>query len=210
MYAFLYIPSVPLQESEVTVLQAALETPATTFTDFRKGLSGKRPQDEPREFRTPRRVIALIGQPQGSSNNLEFEEAAKAGVDRIFFNSDLVWYPFRHAGDLDYLLVFVVDPFLPVVVNSMFDYVARTWVRDTSKGHLLANYVRGEIERQSVDDQLFREDEIAHLPASPIGSATIASIGTAVMIPFGPDIVLSALDKLKSVLSWKKVSSPRM
>jgi hypothetical protein len=98
--------SVPLKETEVAALQSALLAPAITFTEFRKGLSGQPLQNEPREFRTARRVIALIGQTQGASNNLEFEEAAKAAVAHVFFNSDLAWFPFRHAGDVDYLLVF--------------------------------------------------------------------------------------------------------
>lgn len=201
--------SIPLQEMEVTALRFALMPPVTTFTEYRAKLSGQPSDNEPKEFRTAKRVVVLIGQPQGAINNIGCEEAVKTAVARIFFNSEPVFFSFRHAGDLDFLLAFIVDPFLPVVVNSMLDYIARTWISDTAKGSLLPRYVQSLEERQSIQDLMLNEDEIMHLPASPIGSATISSIGTSVVIPYGPDIVLAALDQLRAGLQWKKIISPR-
>ena len=154
-------------------------------------------------------VVVVLGQPQSARDNPAIEEAAKAAVDRIFFNSDLAWYHHRHAGDLDYLLVFIVDPFVPVIVNSMFDYIARTWIRDSSKASLIPSYVSDEGQRKSLEDNLLREDESMHLPESLVGNTTKASIGTEEMIPFGPEVVIGALDRIRQVLKWKKVVSPR-
>jgi hypothetical protein len=202
--------SVALRETEVTALQSVLLAPAATLTEFRKGLSGQPLPGEPSEFRTARRVVVLLGQPQGATDNLGVEAAARSAVARVFATPDVVWYPFLHAGDLEYLLVFAVDPFVPVIVNSMFDYIARTWLRDTSQGSVLPGYVLGGEERTSLEDQLVREDELMHLPESPIGSAAANSISTTVSIPFGPGVVVAALDRLRDILRWKAVKPPRM
>lgn len=202
--------SVPLSETCVAALASALKVPASTFGEFQKGLDEFAVEKGPREFRTARRIVAVLGHPQSASNNPVIADATKAAVNRIFSNSESpVWYYHKHSGHLDYLLLFIVDPFVPVIVNSMFDYIARTWLRDSSNGPIIDNYLKGAVQRESLKEELLAEDEIQHLPEALMGNATEDLVGRDGLIPFGPEVVISALDRVRDVLRWKKPATHR-
>jgi len=201
--------SVPTDESELVAIRGILNKRYQSLGDFQESMSGLATIKKPRMFTSARRIVAMLGQPQGAQRNLELEQLAKTAVSAMFDNSDISWFKFEHSGDLDFLVTFIVDPWLPVVAESMFYYVMRTWLSpqfaDLEK---LVEAANGNSESlSSIEMQMYEEDEDRHLENSPLASLELPVDGA---VPFTRSQVIASLRKLGMIYTWKKAKKIRV
>ena len=158
--------SVPVHSDGLEGLTKLLSNESVDSKQFLADLDSYDAARGPIEFITTGRLIILHGQP--TSSHLDRKSAYVQTIcNATFPNSTQHPYFFRHEADVEFLLLFLVDPLIYPIVSAIYYYINQAWI---SNGQDMS----GELN-QMIRSKKFKEpsfiSKIERFPRATYGGA---------------------------------------
>jgi len=200
--------SAPQHSAEMAALDCIFGEDLFAPDDLPRRFGKYRFQDGPIAFRTAQKVVVLYG--QSDSNPSDFRNRlVRQFTDGLFPNSDISFYAYKHTGLTEYLVLLVVNPFLPAIQNAMYYYLQRSWLKNVEDGSAFLDEVIAtpKFSEASFDDKLEDQERLERdfLGESTLG--VVAKIGKR--WPFTKQHVIDSMRSLHSIYHHKKKTITR-
>jgi hypothetical protein len=155
--------SVPVRESDLAEVRRVLNEPGVGR--LRDNLKTYKIEEAPLEFQTAASVTFLYGQPQDTHSRLK-DELVKDIISTLFKNSKVEPYYYQYeAGNLDKLLVLIINPFVRLVHKSLYYYAQISWVNGLAGQELFETFDEVILEKpfnQGKIEELLLDEEQIH------------------------------------------------
>jgi hypothetical protein len=120
--------SVPVGPDKLgVVLDALAQGMAQGYNNTFSELTRLGKPDYPTMFWTTERIVVLFGQPN-EAYSMRLREVLGGMVRAVFRNTDeCKIYHYKHAGKNDTLLLFLINPIIPGMLNNIYYYLGQEW-----------------------------------------------------------------------------------
>jgi hypothetical protein len=160
-------------------------------------------EDSPITLRTAEKVVVLYG--QSDANTSEFRiKLLRRFADTIFRNSDISFYAYKHSGATEYLALMIVNPFVPSILNAMYYYLQRAWLKDLEDGSAFLDSIIAAKKFDDAELQANLRDE-EDLERDFLGEATLGVVQrVGKRLPFRKENIVQAMRTLHGIYHHKK------
>jgi hypothetical protein len=197
--------SVPIVAKSLQPLTERLKATYSSTKDLIDNLKQLSLDDLPIEFRTARQIVMIYGQTDANPSVARRNSAASM-LANIFTNSECSWAEFRHSGDAEYLLILIVDPFVPAIVDAVIDYGSRVWLEKSEVKQTevkLRDVVADEQFQKQVLEKAARKYEL--VDPTFLGDSTVQTVSQFEQpLPFEQKHFIASIASLHRIYHQKR------